>query len=140
MPDGGTARSEFREVFKYGTWANVALVDHCLGLPAEAVEVVVEGTFGPIVETFAHMLEQERWGLWVLKRAVPDFNESSLESIRSTFLQHGELWQEVMYALQTAHHGLASRGERLDGCMGVLEDPAAKARMKSTLAQIKDGS
>jgi uncharacterized damage-inducible protein DinB len=123
--------NEFRELFRYGTWANLALVDHCLGLPAEAVEVAVEGTFGPIRETFAHMLEQERWGLWVLKRTVPEFDESSLESIRSTFVRHGQLWQEViddfeqlgsiplpspdqwdepiaefplMYALQTAHH------------------------------------
>lgn len=121
---------EFRELFKYGTWANVRLVDYCAGLPQEALEATAAGTFGPIPATFAHMLDQERWGLWVLKRKVGEFDQS-WDSIRSTFLRHGELWQEVfdhfvdltstplppkdqwespipefplMYALQTVHH------------------------------------
>jgi uncharacterized damage-inducible protein DinB len=122
---------EFRELFKYGTWANLALLDHCARLPAEALDISAAGTFGPIRETFDHMLEQERWGLWVLRQKVPDFEESTWETIRSTFLRHGELWQTVldnlqeltstplpspeqwdspipefplMYALQTTHH------------------------------------
>ena len=122
---------EFRELFRYGTWANLALIDHCKTLPPEALGAATAGTFGPIVDTYAHMLEQERWGLWVLRRRVPEFDESSLDSIRATFERHGELWQDVldsfdelsrlelptkeqweqpvkgfpqMYAMQTLHH------------------------------------
>ena len=123
--------NEFRELFKYGTWANLALLDHCSELPSEVMDVPKPGTFGPIRSTFVHMLEQEQWGLWVLGRRVPKFEESSWDSLRTAFRVHGELWEEVfdnfdalnstplppsdqwdspipefplMYALQTAHH------------------------------------
>lgn len=123
--------NECRELFKYGTWANVALIDHCSQLTPGAWQASADGTFGSIGETFVHMIEQERWGLWVLRRKVPDFEDASWESLRSTFIQHGALWQDVfdnfdeltstplppaeqwpapipefplMYALQTAHH------------------------------------
>jgi uncharacterized damage-inducible protein DinB len=123
--------NELRELFRYGTWANIALVVHCAALPPDALQTSTEGTFGPVQDTYVHMLEQERWGLRVLKRRVPSFKESSWSSIRSTFIRHGELWQDVfdnfdelnsiplppsdewespipefplMYALQTAHH------------------------------------
>lgn len=122
---------EFRELFKYGTWANVALVDHCAQLPRSAKEASAQGTFGSISDAFVHMIEQERWGLWVLERKLPDFEGSSWDSLRSTFILHGDMWHEVldnfaeltdtplppaeqwespisefplMYALQTAHH------------------------------------
>ena len=87
---------EFRELFKYGTWANVALIDHCSQLPPKANEAAAEGTFGSIGDTFVHMVEQERWGLWVLGRKLPDFKDSSWESLRSTFTLHGEMWQDVL--------------------------------------------
>lgn len=123
--------NEFREMFRYGTWANLAILDYCARLPVEALDTTTSGTFGPIRETFVHMLEQERWGLWVLGRKVPAIEESRWESLRSAFVTHGELWQEaldkfqeltatplpppeqwespipefpLMYALQTLHH------------------------------------
>ena len=123
--------NEIRELFKYGTWANLALLDYCSELPSDAADVSTSGTFGPIRSTFVHVLEQEQWGLWVLGRKVPEVQESSWQSLRSAFVIHGDLWQEVfdnfralsearlpsegqwespipefplMYALQTVHH------------------------------------
>lgn len=92
------------------------------------------------------MLEQEQWGRWVLKRRVREFDES-WDSIRSTFLHHGELWKEafdnfeelnsarlppedqwespieefpLMYALQTAHQQELHRTQ-INSVLGTID-------------------
>lgn len=92
--------NEFREMFRYGTWANLAILDHCARLPVQTLDTTTAGTFGPIRHTFVHMLEQERWGLGVLGRKVPTIEESSWASLRSAFVNHGDLWQEVLDKFQ----------------------------------------
>ena len=45
-----------REMFRHHIWATLTLIDHCLGLPPEALEKAVPGTYGPVLNTLVHLV------------------------------------------------------------------------------------
>jgi uncharacterized damage-inducible protein DinB len=47
------------DFFRHNLWANLQVLDACAGLPDEALDATVEGTYGSIRDTLVHLLSAE---------------------------------------------------------------------------------
>lgn len=63
------------ELFKHNAWANDRMLEVCAGLSDEQLDATVDGTFGSIRETLAHIVRSERGYL-------ARFTAESAESLR----------------------------------------------------------
>jgi uncharacterized damage-inducible protein DinB len=54
------AMDTLRDLFRYHTWATLRLIDHCTGLPAEALRESAPGTYGPVLDTLVHLVAAEQ--------------------------------------------------------------------------------
>lgn len=68
-----------RRLFEHNRWANLALLDVCLGLDEAARETTIAGTFGSIQATLAHIAGAEERYLLALK-GQPSDSVAPLES------------------------------------------------------------
>jgi uncharacterized damage-inducible protein DinB len=48
------------ELYKHNLWANLCLFDACAPLPVETLDTAIEGTYGTIRQTLAHIANAER--------------------------------------------------------------------------------
>lgn len=54
-----SAEMDVADFFRQNTWANLQLISACSGLTDDQLDVAAEGTFGPIRDTFVHILTSE---------------------------------------------------------------------------------
>jgi uncharacterized damage-inducible protein DinB len=57
---------------RYNTWATTKLIDFCAGLDEETLTTRIPGTYGPIIDTFQHIVGTEAWFLSMITSAVRD--------------------------------------------------------------------
>src|SRR5215211_5869018 len=90
-----------RELFRYHVWATLTLIDHCLGLPAEALRQAAPGTYGPILATLAHVVTAEQGYLSRLPGEQPratlrEAMEPTLADLRTVVEEQARRWEALL--------------------------------------------
>jgi uncharacterized damage-inducible protein DinB len=110
------AMDTLRELFRYHTWATLTLIDHCAGLPAEALRESAPGTYGPILATLVHLVAAEQRYLRRLPGEQPrttlrEGMEPALADLRAVCEEQAQLWEALL-----------DRGAELNVTMPALPD------------------
>lgn len=85
--------------FGHHVWATIRLIDACLDVPSEKLELTVPGTFGSILGTLRHLVEADASYLHVISgKPVPvvDYSGDDLHGLRAAIESHGAEWQRVL--------------------------------------------
>jgi uncharacterized damage-inducible protein DinB len=96
MTDAQRGHPILAELFRHNLWANLTLIDLCVTLPDEILEMNVPGTYGGIRETLAHLVGAEERYLAALvagpERRNPTLEETApdLSTLREHARQSGE--------------------------------------------------
>ena len=86
-------------MFGHHVWATLALLDRCLELTPEQLDLGAPGSFGTIRETLRHLVRADgRYLRRVLGRPleVDQEPEPSLSMLRSEMEEQGRQWEEVL--------------------------------------------
>jgi uncharacterized damage-inducible protein DinB len=59
-----------RTMFEHNVWANLKLIDACAALDTSALANKDPGAFGSIQETLVHIINGERYYLWLLGGSI----------------------------------------------------------------------
>jgi uncharacterized damage-inducible protein DinB len=86
--------------FRYNKWANLRLLDVCMKLSEEQLQLTTPGTYGTIASTFLHLLAAEQRYLRRLTGSKPEINERdqpapSLAKLREPAVRSGDQLIEV---------------------------------------------
>lgn len=60
------------DLVRYNTWASTQLIDYCAGLDQSTLTTRLPGTYGPIIDTFRHIIDSEMSYLFRLTGAWPE--------------------------------------------------------------------
>jgi uncharacterized damage-inducible protein DinB len=85
--------------FAHHVWATARLIDACLDLPVEDLEISVLGTRGPMLETIRHLVNSDTFDLFVLTgdRAFDiDEGDMTLADARDAMERNGIGWAEYI--------------------------------------------
>ena len=90
-----------RELFRYHTWATLRLIDHCQGLPAEALHESAPGTAGTVLATLVHLVAAEQRYLDRLpgeRRSQPirEGMEPALADLRAVVAEQAKWWDVLL--------------------------------------------
>jgi uncharacterized damage-inducible protein DinB len=90
-----------REMFRHHAWATLKLLDHCAGLPAEKLREAAPGTYGPILETFVHLVAANQRYLARLTGEPPEAviregDAPPLGELRPRFEASTRLWEALL--------------------------------------------
>ncbi len=90
-----------REMFRYHTWATLTLIDHCRGLPPEALHETAPGTAGTVLAMLVHLVAAEQRYLSRLpveqpSRPIREGMEPALADLRSIFEEQAKLWEALL--------------------------------------------
>lgn len=91
--------SILHEVFEHNGWANLRLIDHCLGLTPAQLETPVPGTYGSILATLRHFLQGESFYLFVASNhweESADASTMSLPELRALAERDAGGWAELL--------------------------------------------
>lgn len=87
------------DAFSHHVWATIRLIDACLDVPSEQLELTVPGTFGSILGTLRHLVDADGSYLHVIGRMgvpVSDHSGEDLSGLRAAMESHGVEWQRVL--------------------------------------------
>ena len=77
-------RSPLADAFGHHVWATTRLIDACMALTNEQLQATVPGTYGSIIDTFAHLAASDRGYLSVLSNGrLPRVDDEVLDLDRS---------------------------------------------------------
>lgn len=91
-----------RELFRHHTWANLRLLEHCVTLPAEALNAEAPGTYGPVMTTLRHLAGADERYLAVLEETPfrPELMESTaelgLDALERAAEDRGRRWERLL--------------------------------------------
>lgn len=91
--------SLLRDGFGHHVWATLTLIDACLPLTEEQLTTSAPGTYGPILETFRHLVGADSSYLFVTSGGqVPEIDESSmsLAELRAEMVRNGDGWTRLL--------------------------------------------
>jgi len=94
-------RSLLGDAFDHHVWATLRLIDACLALSPEQLEMAVPGTYGSIIETMRHTVGADSWYLFrVAGDAHPPIDENGMDlaELRSNMERFGQAWSDVLAA------------------------------------------
>jgi uncharacterized damage-inducible protein DinB len=94
-----TATSLLQDAFAHHAWATIRLIDLCENLPPHDLRHAVPGTRGPIIETLAHIVDDDTWSLDVLEaRSLVDAEEAGLDlgSLRGAMQRNAARWSSFV--------------------------------------------
>jgi uncharacterized damage-inducible protein DinB len=98
--DGTTPRvSLLRDGFGHHVWATLKMIDACLPLTEEQLTTNAPGTYGPMLETFRHIVGADSDYLHVItggKVAQIDENSMSLAELRAEMALNDARWAAVL--------------------------------------------
>jgi uncharacterized damage-inducible protein DinB len=107
--------------FEHNRWANLLLADACLAADPANLEIGLEGTFGPVRKTLAHLAGAEARYLRPLQdvdaHGLPRFEDSdpTMAEIRDELARTGaDLIAAARVAIPGSMVRVARRGEWLD--------------------------
>jgi uncharacterized damage-inducible protein DinB len=93
------SRSLLDDAFAHHVWATLRLIDACLPLTPEQLEVAVPGTYGSILETTRHLVEADTYYLAHLTgdpaREI-DSGGMSLQELRPEMEADERTWIELL--------------------------------------------
>ena len=87
------------DAFAHHVWATLRLIDECLGLSQQQLEVEVPGTYGPILETMRHLVGADASYLFVISgERIPPIDEEQmdLKELRAEMESHGPAWSDLL--------------------------------------------
>jgi uncharacterized damage-inducible protein DinB len=88
-----TSRSPFDDAFAHHVWATLRLIDACLSLTEEQLDVAVPGTYGSILETTRHFVGGDSYYLSHLTGARQvDTDHMELPVLRAVVEADERLW------------------------------------------------
>ena len=93
------SRSLLEDAFAHHVWATLRLIDTCLELSPEQLDVAVPGTYGSILDTQRHLVGADASYLFVTsgERTAPiDEDHMDLPALRSAMEGYGAAWSEVL--------------------------------------------
>jgi uncharacterized damage-inducible protein DinB len=93
------SRSILADGFEHHTWATLRLLDTCLALSPEQLEMGVPGTYGSIVETMRHLVGADASYLSVLTGGrVQEIEESGMDlaELRAVMETNGAAWASLL--------------------------------------------
>ena len=93
------SRSLLEDAFAHHVWATLRLIDTCLGLAPEQLEVEVPGTFGPILPTMRHLVGADASYLFALtggRRPTIDDGDMGLPGLRAAMESNGAEWKALL--------------------------------------------
>ncbi len=76
-------------------WATERLIDACKDLTPEQLSTPAPGTYGPIIDTFRHLVSTDCWYLTFFgdePQRIEDGAEASLDELRSAITSNGKDW------------------------------------------------
>ena len=86
-----------RELFRHHAWATLALIDHCAGLPPEALQASVPGTAGTIHHTLVHLVAADGRYQRRFTGEAPDIQEGMpLDQLRRHFAEQARRWEQLL--------------------------------------------
>jgi uncharacterized damage-inducible protein DinB len=90
--------SMLKDAFAHHVWATEHLIDACLSLTREQLVTSVPGTYGPIIETFGHLVRADAWYLFVVAGLPepPVDEDTGLAGMRSVNARNGAAWDEFL--------------------------------------------
>ncbi len=80
-------------------WATERLIDACKDLTPEQLSTPAPGTYGPIIDTFRHLVSTDCWYLTFFgdePQRIEDGAEASLDELRSAITSNGKDWVELL--------------------------------------------
>ena len=81
------------EAFRYNRWANLLLLDRCAELTDKQLAFTSAGTYGSIADTLRHLVDAERWYLWLVRGAEGSFRRRNkfpgIASLRAVSAETG---------------------------------------------------
>jgi uncharacterized damage-inducible protein DinB len=103
-----------RELFRHHAWATQALIDHCAGLPPDALQATVPGTAGTIHHTLVHLVAADGRYLSLMTGAPQAVRESApppLGELRAHFAEQVRRWDAVLDRLDELDVTIPARGD-----------------------------
>jgi uncharacterized damage-inducible protein DinB len=94
-----TSTSLLEDAFAHHGWATIRLIDVCRDLPPQHLRHAVPGTRGPIIETLAHIVDDDTWSLDVLEeRTLIDAEEVTLDlgALRAASQRNAARWSSFV--------------------------------------------
>ena len=108
-----------REMFRHHAWATLTLLDYCAGLPPEKLREPALGTYGPILETFVHLVGADQRYLVGLTDEQPDApigrgEVLPLAELRPRFEASVRSWEALLDRVGELDVTLPGRGDEPD--------------------------
>jgi uncharacterized damage-inducible protein DinB len=108
-----------REMFRHHAWATLTLLDYCERLPPEKLREAAPGTYGPILETFIHLVAADQRYLERLtgQPAAARLREGdtlALTDLRPRFEASVQLWEGLLDRVDELDVTLQGRGGEPD--------------------------
>lgn len=105
-----------QEIFHYHGWSTLTLMDFCSNLPSETLHKAVPGTFGPILDTFVHLVAADQRYLERLThkashRVIREDQPASFVELRQAFEAQLRDWEAVLGNVDQLDVTLPARGD-----------------------------
>jgi uncharacterized damage-inducible protein DinB len=87
------------DAFGHHVWATLRLIDTCLALAPEQLQVGVPGTYGSILETMRHLVGADASYLFALtggRVSAIDEEHMDLAELRTVMERNGEAWSVLL--------------------------------------------
>jgi uncharacterized damage-inducible protein DinB len=87
------------DAFAHHVWATLRLIDSCLALSPEQLEIPVPGTYGSIIETARHLVGSDAWYLFTAtgdRDHRIDEDHMDLPELRAAMEGHGAAWSQLL--------------------------------------------
>jgi len=93
------SRSLLADPFAHHVWATLRLIDTCVALPPEQLQMVAPGTYGPILDTMRHLVGADSSYLFALtggRVPVIDEDQMDLRELRAAMEGNGAAWSSLL--------------------------------------------
>lgn len=93
------SRSLLEDAFRHHVWASVRLIDSCLALSPDQLEIGVPGTYGSILDTVRHLVGSDSWYLFCMTdERTPRIDEEhmDLRELRAAMEADGAAWSSLL--------------------------------------------
>lgn len=103
-----------RELFRHHAWATRALIEHCAGLPPDALQATAPGTAGTIHHTLVHLVAADGRYLRLMSGVTPAVQESApppLDQLQALFAEQVRRWEEVLDRVNDLDVTIPARGD-----------------------------
>ena len=87
------------DAFAHHVWATLRLVDACLALSPQQLEITVPGTYGSIIDTLRHCIGSDAWDLSIATGEPAfriDEDDMDLSELRDAMESHGPAWSRLL--------------------------------------------